>query len=62
LVTHPTFELFDIPLRAGRLFDEQDGPDEGYVGLTLVTAGLLASMIPARRSTRVDPMVTMQAE
>jgi ABC-type antimicrobial peptide transport system permease subunit len=46
--------LFDVPPR--------DPITYASVALVLASAGLLACLIPARRATRVDPIVALRAE
>jgi putative ABC transport system permease protein len=54
LTRYLTSLLFDV----GRL----DPATYAAVALTLVGAGLLASWLPARRATRVDPVIALRAE
>jgi len=46
------------------LFDLQPTDPVTYVGILIVLGGaaVLASWIPARRASRVDPMVALRAE
>ena len=49
---------------ASQLYQVQNVDLLVYVGVTLftVTVTALATSVPARRATRVDPIVTMKAE